>query len=207
VSDSKKLYVLGYSGHAYVVIDVADSMGIPTMGYFDKMEASVNPYHLAYLGSDKEGGKFKETDYIFPAVGDNLLRKSMVEIIRKQGWKEITLIDASAHISPKARISESTLVAPRALINSGALVGEGCIINSGAIVEHGCQIGNFTHLAPGAILAGNVAIGQNCFVGAGAVIKQGVVIGDQVVIGAGSVVLKNIPSGETWVGNPSKKLR
>ena len=33
------------------------------------------------------------------------------------------------------------------------------------------------------------------------------VVGDQVVIGAGAVVLNDIPSGETWVGNPSRKLR
>lgn len=190
-----------------MVIDVADSMGISTIGYFDKKESLVNPYNIPYLGSEKEGGHFMETDCFFPSVGDNLLRKSLVETIRKQGWQEITLIHASAQISPKAKIMKSTLVAPKAIINSGVLIGEGCIINSGAIVEHECKIGDFTHLAPGAILAGNVTLGDSCFVGAGAVIKQGVITGDQVVIGAGSVVLNDIPSGETWVGNPARKLR
>lgn len=190
-----------------MVIDVAESRGIPIMGYFDIRESLANPYNIPYLGSEKEGGEFKEMDRFFPSVGDNLLRKSMVDFIRKQGWQEITLIDASAQISPKAKILESTLVGPKALINSGAWIGEGCIINSGAIVEHECQVGNFTHLAPGTILAGNVTIGHSCFLGAGTVIKQGVVLGDQVVIGAGTVVLNDIPSGETWVGNPSRKLR
>lgn len=43
-------------------------------------------------------------------------------------------------------------------------------------------------------------------IGAGAIILPGVVLGEGCVIGAGAVVTKSVPAGETWVGNPAKKL-
>lgn len=203
------MYILGYSGHAYVVIDVAASMGISIQGYFEENEATINPYNLEYLGNERkyERDDFPKDSCFFPAVGDNFLRKKMIQLIRSKGWKGTILIDSSATISAKASVFYFTLVGPKAVINSGACIGEGCIINSGAIIEHECQIGDYSHIAPGAILAGGVIVGRETFVGAGAVVKQGVKIGDGVTVGAGSVVLKDIPSGETWVGNPAKRIR
>lgn len=43
-------------------------------------------------------------------------------------------------------------------------------------------------------------------IGAGAVILPGIVIGLNAIVGAGSVVTKNVPDGETWVGNPARRL-
>jgi len=47
---------------------------------------------------------------------------------------------------------------------------------------------------------------QGAKIGAGATILAGVTIGKESVVGMGSVVLSNIPDGETWVGNPAKKI-
>jgi acetyltransferase-like isoleucine patch superfamily enzyme len=40
----------------------------------------------------------------------------------------------------------------------------------------------------------------------GALIKNKVRIGNDVTVGMGAVVLKDIPDGETWAGNPAKRL-
>lgn len=209
MSGSKALYILGYSGHAYVVIDVAASMGISVMGYFEKNEVTHNPYSLTYLGDEKEqeGVGFPGDSWVFPAVGTNSVRRRMVELIRNRGWKAIILLDSSAIVSSRASVQDFTLIGPRVIVNSMASIKAGCIINTGAIVEHECEIGAYSHIAPGAILAGGVTVGKETFIGAGAVVKQGVRIGDGVTVGAGSVVLKDIPSGQTWVGNPAKKIR
>jgi serine acetyltransferase len=37
-------------------------------------------------------------------------------------------------------------------------------------------------------------------------IKNKVKIGNNVTVGMGAVVLKDIPDGETWIGNPARKL-
>ena len=50
-------------------------------------------------------------------------------------------------------------------------------------------------------------IENGAFIGADALILKGVTIGEKAVIGAGSVVTKSVPAGETWAGNPARKIR
>lgn len=206
--DYKKIHLLGYSGHAYVVIDVALSNNLKVQSYFDKFQAKANPYCLAYSGSETEVDikSIIKSDFIFPAVGSNSIRTKLVTFIEGHNLNQTTLMAHSALISTMATVGLSTLIGPKVIVNSMARIGKGCIINSGAIIEHECKIGNFSHIAPGAVLAGNVEIGKNCLIGANTVIKEGIVIADEVVIGAGAVVLKNITEKGTWVGNPAKLL-
>lgn len=206
---NKKIYVLGYSGHAYVVIDVALSNNFIIEGYFDDEKARVNPYCLRYFGSEKElaitsivGG-----DFVFPAVGDNKIRRRIIEFMLLKKLNQLSLIDTSALISKTVLIGSSTLVSPGVVVNSMATVGIGCIINTRAIVEHECRIADFCHIAPNATLLGRVNIGEGTFVGANSVIKEGVSIGANVVIGAGSVILKNVPSNTIVVGNPGRIMK
>jgi len=209
VSKSKNLYILGYSGHAYVVIDVARSNNFTVKGYFDNEASEENPYSVAFCGSERETDfpKIVGDGYAFPAIGSNAIREEVMEIIESNNLKEILLVDPSARISDRASIKKSTLIAPRVVVNSMADIGKGCILNTGAIVEHECEIRNFAHIAPGAVLAGNVIVGEKAFVGANATIKQGISIGRNTVIGAGAMVLENVPDGETWAGNPAVKIR
>lgn len=207
--ESKNIYILGYSGHAYVVIDVAISDNFVLKGYFDKNKSKNNPYNIEYLGSEtKVDLKYiVKSDFVFPAIGDNGIRKNVIFFIEKNNLNQTNLIHKSASVSPLALIGLSTIIAPNCTVNSMAKIGKGCIINSGAIIEHECEIGNFTHIAPGATLAGNVTIGKEVFIGGNAIVKQGITIGDNAVIGAGTVVIDNIPCNQTWVGNPAKRLR
>lgn len=51
-----------------------------------------------------------------------------------------------------------------------------------------------------------IVIGDDAFIGVNSLILKGVHIGQQSIIAAGSVVTHDVPSGETWGGNPAKKL-
>lgn len=202
------MYILGYSGHAYVVLDAIYSNNIEVLGYFDKTEAKINPYHISYKGYEKDIVDFNQIIHpLFPAMGDNGIRKKLHMFIEEKNLLQTTVVNLSASISPKATLGQSSLVSAKATINSLVNIGKACIINTAAVVEHECFVGDYSHIAPGAILAGNVKIGQSCFIGAGAIVKQGVQIADNVTIGAGAVVLKNINEGEVWVGNPAKRLK
>lgn len=55
-------------------------------------------------------------------------------------------------------------------------------------------------------LAKSVRIGNDVWIGAGAILLPGVSIGDGAIIGAGAVVTHDVPPGETWVGNPAKRI-
>jgi maltose O-acetyltransferase len=38
------------------------------------------------------------------------------------------------------------------------------------------------------------------------VILPGLTVGEGAMIGAGAVVTKSVPDGETWAGNPARRL-
>nr|WP_277612690.1 acetyltransferase [Eudoraea chungangensis] len=199
---------MGYSGHAYVVADIALANNYSIKGYFDFQKSLKNPYKIHFLGNENEVDvpKIIADAAVFPAIGSNLIREKVTNFIIKNGLKQIRLFAPSSFISNNAEIESSTVIGPNAVVNSLSTIGLGSIINSGAIVEHECSLGSFSHLAPGAILAGNVKVGKRTFIGANAVVKQGVEIGDNVVIGAGCVVIEDIPSNGTWVGNPARNI-
>ena len=95
MSESKKIYILGYSGHAYVVIDIALSNNYEIIGYFDKEKAVQNPYSLSYFGDEQKLDikKIVANNYIFPAIGSNFIRKNVVNLLDKNNLKQIVLID------------------------------------------------------------------------------------------------------------------
>ena len=96
-------------------------------------------------------------------------------------------------------------------IDRGALadteIGSGVKIDNGVHVGHSAYIDASTRIAAHAIIGGSASIGVDCWIGLGAIIKQHVTIGNSAIIGMGAIVLKDVPAGETWVGNPGRKLR
>ena len=96
--------------------------------------------------------------------------------------------------------------------------GTGCRIQTGVSIPPGWVIGNDVFIGPGARFANDKhhgvkanfepsggTVGDGACIGMGALILP-VHIGKGAIIGAGSVVTKNVPDGETWAGNPARKL-
>lgn len=202
----KQVFIFGYSGHAYVILESLLDAGYKIAGYFDFKKAEKNPYNLNYLGFEKEEDlkTIIGNGFVFPTIGENSIRAKLVNLFEANNLNQFAAIDPRSAVSKTAVISVSTYIGKNAVINAQATIGKGVIINTNAIVEHECKIGDLTHIAPGSVLCGNVSIGQNSFVGANAVVKQNIHIGSNVLVGAGSVVVKNLPDNGTWVGNPVK---
>lgn len=202
---------MGYSGHAYVVADILLSLQCPILGYFDLEQKSINPFQIPYLGSEKRkadlGGYVKADVGYALGIGDNSLRRKADQYLMQFPWKAAIVKHPSSIIGKQTSIGDGTVVTARAVVNALASIGRGAIINTGAIIEHECKIGDYAHIAPGAVVAGNVHIGQRTFIGANATIKQGLEIGHDVIVGAGAVVLSSIREGETWVGNPARRIK
>ena len=205
---NREVVLVGYSGHGYVVADIAIASHMNLRYYTDKSKIFKNPFDLSYLGF--EGNldyKFwdKDCSYIL-GIGDNLIRRKTADLLIS---KEVTLLNVthpSASISTKVQFGIGNFISRNVSVNAQVRIGDICILNTGCIIEHECVIGNAVHIAPGAVLAGNVEIGDNTFVGANTVIKQGVKIGRNVIIGAGSVILKDIADNKKIIGNPGKEI-
>jgi sugar O-acyltransferase (sialic acid O-acetyltransferase NeuD family) len=208
VQDSKSVYIFGYSGHAYVLIESMIDLGFTVLGYFDKKEAALNPYNLKYLGFELSVDlrSIVKDDFVFPTVGEAQIRDKLVKFFFKENLMQFTLIDKTANISKTATIGLSTYIGKNAIVNALAIIGQGVILNTNSVIEHECEIGDFVHIAPSATVAGNVKIGNSSFIGANSVCKQNITIGKASILGVGSVLIKDIPENEIWVGNPAKKM-
>lgn len=110
----------------------------------------------------------------------------------------------------------------------GVIIGDNCYIGanthiasgslSDTVIENGCKINGMTFIGSNDILhenvwitgstmlAGSVEVGRNTNIFSRVVVRDWCCIGEGAVIGMGAVVTKNVPDGETWVGNPAKKL-
>jgi len=206
---ANNIILLGYSGHAYSVIDAAQSRGESVEHYCEKENVKQNPYELNYLGDESHLNlDLYKSDYcFFPGIGDNFIREKIIRFIENSELEQIRIIHQSASISEQVEIGLSTFIGNGALVNPLCRIGKGVIINTGAIIEHECEISDNVHVAPGAVLAGNVKVGKHSLIGANSVIKQGVKIGTNSIIGAGSVVLQDVPDNKIVAGNPSRLIK
>jgi sugar O-acyltransferase (sialic acid O-acetyltransferase NeuD family) len=208
VSEFKSVFIFGYSGHAFVVIESLLDAGFKIEGYFDFKPAESNPYCLNYLGYERDTDvkAIVGNNLVFPSIGDNSIRKRLIAFFEELQLNEFVAIDPSAKVSRTAFVNQSTYIGKNVIVNAQVEVGKGVILNSGSIVEHESKISDFVHIAPGAVLCGNVTVGLSSFVGANAVVKQNIGLRENIIIGAGSVVTSDVTEIGTWVGNKLRKL-
>jgi len=129
------------------------------------------------------------------------------------------------------RVWRWTYVAATAQIGHDCSIGQCCEIGPGVVIGDRVRIQNGVSVYEGVCLEDDVFIGPNAtfanvklpkagvkqkpvatlvgtraMIGANATILPGIVIGKDAVIGAGAVVTRSVPPGETWGGNPARKL-
>lgn len=205
----KQAVVIGYSGHAYVVIEVLKAIGYTVSGYFEREKKLANPYNLIYFGQEEDPESLAafSSKSAFIGIGNNFIRSNVFRTLEGNNIFMPSVVHPSSIISESAILGVATLIMPGVIINALTKIGNGVICNTSSIIEHECTLSDFVHVAPGAVLSGNVSVGENSFIGANTVVKEGVKIGTDVVIGAGSVVLDDVADGVIIAGNPAKKIK
>ena len=209
----KNLIILGSGGHSKVVGETAaENPKINEIAYLDdkfitKKNFQKNSLDNKIIGKIDDICKTSIRNKYklgFVAIGDNLLRKSLLGKLIDLGYNCPNLINSKATVSPTARINSGTAIFANAVIQAEVKIGLGTIINTNAIIDHETLIAEYTHICPGVNIAGQVKIGSNCFVGIGSSIIQNIKIGNNVIIGAGSLVINDIPSNSKVYGVPAR---
>jgi acetyltransferase-like isoleucine patch superfamily enzyme len=139
------------------------------------------------------------------------------------GTKNVSLGKSVSIVQPVnlygCTIEDNVKIGPFVEIQSDTSVGEGSIVSSHSFICSGVHIGKNTFIGHGVMFINDTfdsdaienwkmkttQVGDRVRIGSNATILP-VTIGDGAIIGAGAVVTKDVPAGETWVGNPAKKL-
>jgi len=207
-NNMETLAIIGAGGHGKVVADLALNCGWSSVFFFDDNKKNIQPTSLGKVLGNLETLK-KDID-LFSAIafgiGNNKIRRNLIEYFAKTDITLPSLIHPSAYISSFSRVGYACVVLPKVLIHTSSTFGAGVILNSGCVIEHDCIIQNYSHISPNATLAGNVTVGENAWIGLGALIHPGIVIGKNAVVGMGAVVTKDVPPNTTVVGNPARPL-
>lgn len=202
---TKRLAILGASGHGKVVADLAEQCGYNVVFYDDSHPHKTTLEHWTIRGTfgDLLQQDASKTD-VAVAIGNNVIRQQKTDALLAQGFNLPVLTHLTAVISQYAVLGQGSVVLAGAIVNAFACIGKGVIINSGAVVEHDCLLGHYAHVCPNAALSGGVKVGTGAWIGIGSQIKQLVVLGDYCLIGAGSTVVKDIPAHVTVYGSPAR---
>lgn len=147
--------------------------------------------------------QINDTDRVLIAVGDSAARKV---ISANLNGVPTTFVSRGVFMGHEVEIGEGAIFCPNSMVTCRAKIGKQFQANIYSYIAHDCVIGDYVTFAPRVNCNGNVTIGDGAYIGTGAVLKQGVTIGRGATVGMGAVVTKNVPPGETWVGNPAKKM-
>ncbi len=198
---SKKLVIIGASGHGKVIADIAKKNGYHEIVFLDDDE------NIHECGGYPVIGRSHEVETInadiIVGIGNASIRKKIQQSIPAR--KMATLIHPSAVVAEDVIIGVGTVIMAGAVINSGARIGTGCIINTCASVDHDCNVRDYAHIAVGSHLCGTVSVGDETWIGAGAIVSNNISICSEVMIGAGAVVVKDIDDAGIYLGIPAKK--
>lgn len=95
-------------------------------------------------------------------------------------------------------------------IDRGALsdteIGDYTKINNLCHIAHNNKIGRNVTITGCVNISGSNVIDDYAWIAPNASIRGFIHIGESSVVGMGAVATKDIPAGETWVGNPAKKM-
>jgi acetyltransferase EpsM len=193
------MIIYGASGHGKVIADILKNKGVSDILFWDdNLNNLVNGYCLnkPLLTSEK--------DSVIVAIGDNFVRKGIVD---KNTFTYVSAIHPNAIIAENVTIQEGTVVMAGVIINPSTIIGKHCILNSACSIDHDCLLYDFVHVSPNATLSGSVQVGEGSWIGAGATIIHGINIGKWAIIGAGAVILNDVPDYAIIVGNPGKIIK
>lgn len=206
------IMVFGASGHAKVVIDIAEKAGVHVLGLYDDDAALHGKQVYGYtVNGGKEAlltsrDRFMEHCFVV-AIGSNAARSKIAAWLIANGYTlSEALVHPSALLARGVLIGKGSVVMAAAVINSDTRVGQNAIVNTGAIIDHDCVIGDGVHVAPGVTICGGVSVGDRTMIGAGAVIHPNLHIGEGVIVGAGATALKDVENGMTVVGSPARPI-
>lgn len=208
------LYILGASGHAFDVADVAAALGYRPIFVSNRREEIELWSHDDPIVD--EAAALVGTDRCYAiGIGDNRARASIADRLRRYGSFP-TLIHPDTSFGRGMReVADhaiGSVILAGARFTNNIVIGNFVTVNLGVTVSHDVELGDYANLSPGAHVAGNVQIGKGVWLGIGVAVNQGApdrkrTIGAWTTIGSGAVITGDCEADSVYVGVPARKIR
>lgn len=209
----RPVVILGAGGHARVVLDALRSRGereVVAALEADPARHGGDLDGVPIVGGDDRLDDYPARDFAVAVAvvgfGAKVVRHALAQLLRSKGYELVTVVHASAVVSPRASLAPGAQVMAGAVVNPGATLAADAIVNTGAVVEHDCVVGRGAHLGPRAVLGGGVLIGPEAQLGLGAIVLPHLRVGTRAVVGAGAVVLRDVADDAVVVGAPARAM-
>ena len=160
----KSILIIGAGGHGRVVAEIAEDLGYERIGFLDDNSETA-------IGKLKDMEQFTEYGEAVCGIGNNTVRKQVLDRLEGVGYKIPCLIHPSAYISRSAVIEKGVVIEPGAVVNANSHIGYGSIISVGAIVDHDTVIGVCAHINAGAIVKAGAKVADYTRMDAGCVVN------------------------------------
>lgn len=204
---SKKLILIGASGHGKVVADIAIKNGYAILGFLDDNPIIKDVMGIPVMGKVADAEQYVGKAEMCVTIGNALVRSRIMTELLQKGAVFPVLVHPNAVIGINVELGSGTVVMAGAVVNPSVSVGCGCIINTCSSVDHDCVLEDYVHVSVGAHVAGTVHVGKNTWIGAGATVKNNVNICGDCMVGAGAVVVKDIQEAGVYVGIPARRAK
>lgn len=167
--NNKRIIILGAGGFAKTLADILQQNNTYTeIKFLDDTKTGEK-----ILGKCDEFINFKnENTDMFPAFGNNEVRKKWFEKLQQEKINIPSIIHNSAYISPTVKIETGVAVLPKAVINTNTVVKQGCIVNCGAVIDHDCVLERFVHVCIGAMIKAENKIPAEVKIEAGQIVAN-----------------------------------
>ena len=195
----KKVYIIGTGGFAAELTEYIndnnkkESNKIEIQGYFDINNKNYKIYNFEapFLG-EEEKYTFPKNATIYLAVGDNLIRKRIIDYFKNNSINFGTFIHHSCIVSSSATIHSGNILCPNIIIGPNVILEKNNLINYKTAIPHDCQIGESNVFSPNVNITGYTIIGNNNFFGISSSSIPNIKIGNNNKIQAGLTVDRNI---------------
>ena len=208
----RPVIVLGYGGHARVLLEVLRMQKVEVLAVVDPgLDSDIcQPKKVEYkvLSSDNEVLYFPPNQvYLVNGLGSvdvGNRRQFLFQKFKCHGYIFKNVIHPSAVLSSNLQFGEGIQIMAGAVIQPGSKLGNNVLVNTGVVIDHDCTVGDHVHIAPGTVISGSVNVGKGTHIGTGAKIINNISIGANCTIGAGAVVIDKVPSDARVAGVPAK---